>query len=338
MKNLSITIWVTTDCNMNCHYCYEGKKNGIYMKEQIVSSIVEFINKLIVKNESQLCNIRFHGGEPLLNKTIIIKLIKGIKNIETKTQIIFEMATNGYFLLDNEIKYLIDEIDEITVSIDGNRYTQNLHRRDTFDKDTFEVVFHNAIEILKIKPDIILRMTVTPDTIEMVSENIIFFIENGFKNIRPIIDYYCYSWKESQFKDFQIEMEKVKRYIEKYPWGTFNIAMATPIEFIKLGKCNGGESAFQIGTQGELYPCEIVVGDDLFLCGNIYEGVFPEWRNTLNEINNLEIVECEGCNFKEYCSAIQCRFFNYVIAGRFNKISDTLCEIENLNYILNKQN
>lgn len=36
--------WLTTDCNMNCIYCYEGaEKKRAYMNEEIIDKAIEFL-------------------------------------------------------------------------------------------------------------------------------------------------------------------------------------------------------------------------------------------------------------------------------------------------------
>lgn len=46
---MSFTLWVTSDCNLKCKYCYEGEKNTIKMNKKIVDDAISFGMKNFMK-------------------------------------------------------------------------------------------------------------------------------------------------------------------------------------------------------------------------------------------------------------------------------------------------
>ena len=69
------TIWLTTDCNLRCRYCYEGvEKKAIIMEQDLAAQVVDFICETFDDKNEELC-IDFHGGEPLLNYKILALLV-----------------------------------------------------------------------------------------------------------------------------------------------------------------------------------------------------------------------------------------------------------------------
>ena len=63
----SFALWVTSCCNMQCTYCYEGKeKKNTYMSQQTLDNVIDFIDEHMSHNPGEDLLIDFHGGEPLL--------------------------------------------------------------------------------------------------------------------------------------------------------------------------------------------------------------------------------------------------------------------------------
>jgi hypothetical protein len=84
---------VTRKCNMKCMHCLRGDAENLDMTTETVDKILDQINAI--------GNISWTGGEPLLNKDLIIYSIDQImhRQIEVST---FYLVTNGT-LFDNEL-------------------------------------------------------------------------------------------------------------------------------------------------------------------------------------------------------------------------------------------
>ncbi len=59
---MNINIWLTKKCNLQCTYCYEGiAKETESMSKTICDKVISYVQEI-----NEPINIRFHGGEPLL--------------------------------------------------------------------------------------------------------------------------------------------------------------------------------------------------------------------------------------------------------------------------------
>lgn len=331
---LNITIWVTNDCNMKCIYCYEGTdKIKNYMSQEVAEATVNYINKLISAQDIKKCNIHFHGGEPLLNKNIIWYCIKQL-NLNKVATIKYSLTTNATLLTDEIIKKLGSYIDELSVSLDGQELTHDLYRRDLNNNGTYKKVIGNSLLLLKNRPDISVRMTLKPNTVINLYDNITFLIRLGFKDIRFGIDYYDKSWNSEQMNILHKELRRIRHIIKDQKKKNIRVDMLSKTEFVKKNKCDGGISTIHIASNGELYPCIVVTGDKQFLCGDIYNGVSDEWLEKLNQINGLQIEECIGCTFNKCCVTTRCKIINKALTGSYIKPSGVICIRENIRYSL----
>lgn len=142
-NSLELTLFVTEQCNFRCIYCYENFKLG-----KISLDIVEGIKKLILKRISKLnfLTLSFFGGEPLLNKELVIELSEWAKNICKINNVTYiaSITTNGYLLNKNTFKKLIkNDIFSYQITLDGNKETHNKFRPTSKGEPTFERIYSN---------------------------------------------------------------------------------------------------------------------------------------------------------------------------------------------------
>lgn len=114
------------DCNLNCTYCYE-KKRQYDISDYMTFSTVEQLLYLLDDRE---ISIQLHGGEPLLyglnNTREILKMIKN-----TMKKIRVNVQSNGILLNEEWLKLFCCEYPatEIGISLDGD-WIANTYRVD----------------------------------------------------------------------------------------------------------------------------------------------------------------------------------------------------------------
>lgn len=150
-------IKIASRCNLNCDYCYMYQHEDQSWKSQpklistkTVTKIAERINDYIQDNELDSFDIIFHGGEPLLYKAEnIIAMVQIFKSILRKeTNITYSLQTNGTLLNEKNVALLFGENVSISVSLDGPKEYNDLHRLDFNKNSTFDEVI-NGIDVLK---------------------------------------------------------------------------------------------------------------------------------------------------------------------------------------------
>lgn len=147
-KNLFLTIAPTYDCNFECTYCYEENRSKIYMTDETINQLVNFIKSY----GDVSVNITWYGGEPLMALTLIEKIC----NLLEKSNIKFKhtIVTNG-FLLNHKSSELFEKypLDSIQITIDGPSEIHNARRCLKGNKPTFERILTNVDEFCKQLPN-----------------------------------------------------------------------------------------------------------------------------------------------------------------------------------------
>ena len=106
-----LVLWVTTDCNLRCRYCYaSGGDKAEYMDWQVVKQALD-----IMFSYSDGFKIQFAGGEPLLNMDLIEQVVHYTKGLGIR----YQLQTNAT-LIDDKVAGNLKRLGiDVGVSLDG---------------------------------------------------------------------------------------------------------------------------------------------------------------------------------------------------------------------------
>lgn len=147
---MQIIIKLTTNCNLNCVYCSEGKKEkSVFLPKEIFYKLVDELPKLLESINDQTVDFLFHGGEPMLyGREGLLNLINYAKSNLKDIDIKFSMQTNGTLIDDEWIKFFKEHKISIGISLDGYPEIHNTNRKTKSGEPTAEKIINN-IELLK---------------------------------------------------------------------------------------------------------------------------------------------------------------------------------------------
>jgi uncharacterized protein len=154
-----IVFEVTDSCNLKCSYCGYGEfyfnyapRNNAHISEEKVITILNYLNSLWKSNlfdsSDKPITIGFYGGEPLLNFSLIKKVVEFLKSGVFPNRFIFNMTTNG-ILLNKHMDFIVKNDFNLLISLDGN-YSNNGYRINKNGENSFQFVKNN-IDILNSK-------------------------------------------------------------------------------------------------------------------------------------------------------------------------------------------
>ena len=331
----------TRNCNLNCKYCFEGEKTNEVMLPSKIAIILEFINNYLEQNfieDKEHVVIDFNGGEALLNKQFITSFI----NATTEKNYSYAITTNG-ILLDNDIIQLIKEKRiRLQISLDGKRESHNLNRITKDNHGSFDQVIEKLIMLKEreLSASVDISLVVTPETVDKLSENILYILNLGFHKIYAS---YCadYQWSEESLRIFSIQLNNLRKiYNDFYNQGIpiyislISENIESTLRHCKKPLCGACIDCIAILPNGNILPCGGFVGcdnEDDICIGNIYSGIDPKRINFYLEHKDLSLnnEECKICKLLSRCHH-NCLAVNNRVEGSCLKIPECTCNINQM--------
>lgn len=289
----NICIAIHTKCNLNCVYCYETKKStSAFDVKETLYDISEVLN-----TETQNgTKIKLHGGEPFLEFEKIKAFCEGLWSVYRKEKYKIHITTNGT-LVHSEIAEWISQNKNrliLKLSIDGAKLSHNMNRSNSFDQIDLDFFIKNF-------PDIRINMTITPQTIPFLSENIKYLYSVGFKYINSNFAL-LRNWENSKLEKIFYQQLMI---LSKYYISNNHV---TPISLLSgdlkrllfnnvfYSPCNvGNKNAYDFETK-ELYPCHLFFPS---ICG--FNNSKIAKQIDFKDRSQLESDTCINCKLLNLC-------------------------------------
>ncbi len=193
-----------TNCNLNCVYCSETKKE---YKQSMCSKECDKIISLLPSS----CDIILHGGEPLLDINNVNTAISAFRRKSNGHKL--SIQTNGY--IGQDIKQLLIEnrdILRIGISTDGPREQNSLRRR--YDNESvFDTVDETISFFEQHNVDIKCIATVNSISLSDPTGTLKYFISH--KNIKQVRFNPCFDVSGGALATYSILPSQFLEYLLK---------------------------------------------------------------------------------------------------------------------------
>lgn len=331
------TIYLTTECNFACTYCYESFCDVKAMTWDRLKQIVDYI---FTTDTNSKIIISFMGGEPLLKKELIIDAVEYIER-HYKKECSYHITTNCSLLDEKMLDFMKLHKFKIRASFDGIKEVHNMNRIPKNNKDVYERILENILRMKEKGMDFLIRGTIAENTISYLTENVKFFHELGINQISMIPDVNMIM-SESNKRLFDQEMAKLKEYyIAEFKEGRkfgIDIFDGHFLNFLvgnqnRFCMCGAGLNSYTIMPDMNVYPCAYVTDKKDFCIGKIPEGI--DRNKSLQLVKryySIDEEKCKDCTIKMFCLGMKCGYLNYIKSSYINVPSDMTCFQENIFY------
>lgn len=344
---LELTIIPTNACNFDCVYCYQ-KEPYYYMSDDTVDKLLLFLRKHIREYSGLL--ISWFGGEPLLAKELMIRLMKNVRNIciENKVPFYSNVTTNGYELdlvtfrelTKNHLRYY-------QITIDGPAIIHNSQRPHKVKKDSFEKIVSNLLEIKdncsKINYKIALRVNVS-SALQPYLEEFVNWLYNTFGDDKHFVVVWEFvrDWggdKIDKNRDLIQSHEGANKWLDILSKRGFAINMGYEQNNLTVALCIASKkNGYVLNHDGKLYKCSMVVEEEDFKQVNCIGEITTDGNleidcgKMVKWIGRAQVQEkCFPCPHYPECMGISCPLGSLIL-NQENRCSELF--IDDYEYLL----
>lgn len=265
IRSISTWLHVTSNCNLNCPYCYIAHKGSGHMSIDVAKDYLTKLEETVKVHDLQSVSIRFAGGEPTLNWSVVEYVANecqqrfSAQNVKVKLILI----TNGTTLSPKWINLLKRYSMGVCISVDGVGKWHDATRSYKNGKGSFNRV-KSSIDLCMqndFKPNIL--TTITDANIDGISQLSRFLIDNNLPFRYGV--FRDYSGDYSGYRDF---IQKVQVVIDDcYDYYADAIRkLRTKFQHqlcdLHLDRqrhlqcCNVGHSGVTVDHAGQVFVCQ----------------------------------------------------------------------------------
>ena len=309
-----ISFFITTNCNLDCIYCYTNKKEGQHKNQTLdfefaKAGIDDYFSSGYAKH------VRFQGaGEPTTNIELVKKILAYAKSL-APTEVTSEVQTNNCFSPE-VATWMANNIDNIWASCDGLPEIQN-YNRPFLNGGGSAAIFERNIKYLvaNTRGMVGIRSTITSQNNHLQKECVDYYNSLGIKYIWvdpifPVVG-------QQTVSDPLDMMDFAKNFLE-----ALNYAESLGIEYRSILTCNFDKKSIyacraclpvpHLTTDGYVSACDMALyGNDK---GNMDLFYYGKWDCETKKINYDQnkiakirerkvdnIDHCQNCIAKYYC-------------------------------------
>jgi len=303
----SYVIFTTTDCNAHCFYCYE---HGCYKRSMSIETAEKLVRYIIDhKVEGESVKLRWFGGEPLYNISVIDYIVDQLTEREVKFH--SSMISNGYLFTKDIVKRAKEKwlLHDIQITLDGTEKVYNrikaYHNPQT---NPYQTVLENIRTLAENDIHVSIRLN-----IDMYNIDDIFALVNELSDTLPKKNVTVYSHmlfdNEGSKKRVREDAERERLFekqieltdlIEKYG---FSNKKGLDNNFKATNCMADSPNSLTVLPDGYFGKCEHY-SDDHFV-GHVDREELDHEALLAHKELRPELPECENCPFYPTCIRIK---------------------------------
>jgi len=333
-RPVSVTLLLTTACNLRCTYCYASAGNAApkFMTIDTAKHGIDFAAANAAGRRAPYFEVGYHGGgEPTVNWPVLTGSLEYAreKAAELKLELRSSLATNGV-VSDERIDWIVAHLGGVSLSCDGLPQVHDQCRLTASGEGSSERVIHTLRRFDEAKFSYGIRLTVTAEHISTLPESVEFLCQEFHPvsvHIEPV-----YPLGRGAAAAFAESDE----FIEAYRAASARVAAhgrAVHFSGARVGTitshfCGVSQDNFCLSADGNVTACFEAFGEDnpwagVFFYGRPAPGGGYEFDHAVLAHLHGQAVEnrahCRGCFAKWSCGG-DC-YYKWMVAtggGEFN--------------------
>ena len=178
----SITLFLTTACNLRCTYCYAsaGDKPAKRMPLDVAKKGIDFVVANALRTGTDFIELNFHGGgEPTVNWQTLVGAYDHAWQLcqEHNIELVASLATNGV-IARPRLDWIVANMQGVSLSFDGLPEAHDRHRKTVSGRGSSDAVMATLRYFDNCAFPYGLRITVTRDQILQLPQSVEFVCSN----------------------------------------------------------------------------------------------------------------------------------------------------------------
>lgn len=327
---------ISSDCNLNCSYCYyhkspDGKRHhdiNLTMLENFIPQYMEYVA------DSHQANLSWQGGEPTLAGLDFFRKVINLEAYYAEPPITINnvLQTNGTLLNEEWGVFLKNYNFLVGVSLDGPELINDTMRKDYAGNGTFRKIMSGINVLRRHEVDMNILCVIGPHNVDKADMLMDFFRSEGFSYLQFMPAMNFQSIEPTKRPTYYISPREyggflINLFNEWYENGIPTVSIRTFDNFIQSymdvendlcihsDTCNSG---LLVEHNGNIYPCDFYIHPDWKL-GNIFHQPLreiiksPRLTAFIGQKQPLPH-ECEICEWKRLCKS-ECFRNRYTSTG-----------------------
>jgi uncharacterized protein len=357
---VATTLDLTEACNMACPYCFT---HSVHKPRRLDESLGKRILDWWIPQVKlgAKVQISWWGGEPLLEWKMMQRLVKysreKLLSLGHKMEKMeFGATTNGLLYTPDKVEWCLKNKNLMLVSLDGIKPAHDKYRLFPDGRGTFDVVYKNLKDAMKVAPQTKIRTSVAADTVQYLFESARMVVEDlGCKDFAfsPV---YEGNWDQKALETLAEQYDLMVNYLVKnIKDGNHLIFKHLNDHAVSSGKgvfgenfkpwnpCGAGNGYSGWSLDGFMFPCHrfnkhglsteersklktIIarpVGDTFEYCNEEFRKDMCYRSSTPDKCKSCAIYNCSHCNGS--CYAV-----NYDLTGNVRSAPEVVCDISKI--------
>lgn len=258
--------------------------------------------------------VTFFGGEPLLNFPVVKHgmLYTKERYADTGMNVGIYILSNGTVVTDEMIDFFREARKwkrvnfHMQISMDGCEVSHDKYRKFQSGGGSFQKINENISKLKTVFPNLIIRQTVVPGNVQMLSEDYKYLLQTGARtiNLTPAVEG---DWNTEVINTYTKELGKCVALFLSHPNKSRMFTNIIQGAIDRMGDtnyssfrgCRAGKSMVGVSIEGDIYPCHrFIAYRDMFdyRLGDVFNGIdynSDNWKK-LEEMHR-STVSCGGC-------------------------------------------
>lgn len=324
----TMVLEVAQDCNLACTYCYaEGGSYGRPVRLLEPATARQAVRKLVDdSHDKETVTLVIFGGEPLLNMPAVRAAVEEAQTLsrEKGKRVFVSLTTNGTLLTPEIIEFVHRNRIAVALSLDGPADLHDSNRPDRDGYGSYTAITANLTGLLQgASAAVAARVTLKPDQWQRIEEVFFHLLQLGVHEVgiapvspvrRDLLP--DAAQEEALLQGFAALARTFLTAAQQNRLLPFtnliDLLARLHLGQTKSVSCGAGYGYLAVDTEGGMYVCHRLVGEESFRVGTLDDGADPvEIRRALDSVTCGRQEMCRGCWARTLCSG-GCHYENHL--------------------------